>query len=273
MKTTSGILLDKYPYARQGHSTKYVIIFPPTGDLIRSVATNPDRQIRKYRKFFPNQYSILILGYPVNMDERGSASEIIAADFGKIIHQKLFDDNFMEPAIITGISYGGKIAIPFVARFPELVEKLLILMSAHELSTQGITFCNDCVDLAEAHKHLQLLLKFNQLYASKLLKHLMNFLTRAGWFFIRRHLNQGATLGNAYKYMLAHNKDTQNYLRKIEAPSLIIGAEQDLLFTQEAYEETAARIPRGKVHVVKGGGHIALIENYKECARVVRGFL
>jgi pimeloyl-ACP methyl ester carboxylesterase len=271
--TTSGTLLNKYPYVKHGSSKKYVIVFPSTGDLIRSVATNPERQIRKYRRFFPQEYSILILGYPRSLDAHNIATEIIAADFSKILDQKLFDAAFNGPAIITGISFGGKIAIPFAATYPEFVEKLIILVSAHELSPQGVAFCKDCVDLAESDKQLQLMIRFNRLYTSKFLQKLVDLLTTIGWFVSRHHLNQGSTLAHAYRYMLAHNTDTQNYLSSIKAETLVVGAERDLLFTENTYRETANRIPKGKVHIVKGHGHLSLIEKHRECVERIQEFL
>ena len=268
------LLLGKYPYARDGDSSKYVIIFPPTSDLIQSVATSRDSLIKSYRKFFPsNDYSLLILGYDRNLSSDHS-SEGIAADFAQIINEtNSFKPKIEVPAVIVGVSYGGKIAIPFAERYPEMVSKLFLIVSAHELSEKGMVFCRECIDLARAGKKLELVLKFNELFKLQVTQYIANLWVRMNWWRNKEKLNKPDTLVNAFEYILNHNQDTKKYLQKIKADTLVLGAEMDLLFSEDVYRETAALIPKGIAKIIKGTGHMAPVEKETTCRREVLDFL
>ncbi len=62
-------------------------------------------------------------------------------------------------------------------------------------------------------------------------------------------------------------------LSQITAPTLVLGAEQDILVPPKNSEILAERIPNAELVIVKGGGHQVLIEQADACNQAVLSFL
>ena len=67
--------------------------------------------------------------------------------------------------------------------------------------------------------------------------------------------------------------NTWDRLPQITAPTLILGADQDVLIPSENSKILAERIPNAELVIVKGGGHQILIEQSDACNQAVLSFL
>jgi pimeloyl-ACP methyl ester carboxylesterase len=50
--------------------------------------------------------------------------------------------------------------------------------------------------------------------------------------------------------------DVEAELPRITAPTLVIGGTKDRFYTRELFEETAAGVQRGRLHLFEGWGHV-----------------
>jgi pimeloyl-ACP methyl ester carboxylesterase len=66
---------------------------------------------------------------------------------------------------------------------------------------------------------------------------------------------------------------TWDRLPQITAPTLVLGAEQDVLIPPENSRILAERIPNAELVIVKGGGHQILIEQADACNQAILNFL
>lgn len=262
----SGLFLEKYTYIKEGIGSKNVVIFPPTGDLRVSIQNEPKQTIKQYRLFVPDIYTLFIIGYDPNSGPDFN-NEQIAHDFGKFIKEKV------GIAIIVAISYGGTVAIPFAAFYPELVEKLILLITGYKVSESGVLFCKKAIDLAKKGQMYQLDQHITTLYGkwwSLLLFHFLTWLNRKN---TEKISNPLSTLIYAYEQFLNINGQNKKYLTQIKASTLVLGGTKDKVFSGEIYTETAQLIPKGKLVLYEGESHMVPIEKIKDVKRVVQEFL
>lgn len=278
MKTAiiTGIFLNKYHYAMikgsNGDLSEYVVILPPTGDLLRSVATSKSL-VKQYRKLVPSKYTMLMISYEQKLSADHSVDTVV-----KELNQIIAECN-LQPAALIGVSYGGKVALQLAGQYPNIAKKMLLIVSAHELSNSGINFCNDCIEKANSGNRYKLLRTLNDLYNNSSIKLVLNitlfFKFRLfGWLTLNRN-NPLSTLEYAYKFMVRNNSKTRNFLSCIKAETLVIGGGCDPLFSERAFVETAHLIPdeKGKVIIFPHSGHMLPVEQFQECKDEIFQFL
>lgn len=68
-------------------------------------------------------------------------------------------------------------------------------------------------------------------------------------------------------------RSVHEQLGLIEAPTLVIAGEDDQVFSPSMHADMAARIPQGRLAVIRGAGHNSATDAPAEFAAIVRGFL
>ena len=129
----------KLEYSRDINRT--LVVFPPSQELVFPLRKNPWLQINRYHSLIPKDVvgTVYVLGYNPYLTVDTFLAEV-AEDFRTFIAENI------GPCNIAGISYGGAIAIPFAAKFPELTKKLLLVVSTYAMSEQGIGLCNKIIE-------------------------------------------------------------------------------------------------------------------------------
>ena len=269
MDYQTGYFLDgKYPYVKFGSGKKKLVIFPPSRDLMCSLALNPEAEIKTYRQMLPKDFDreVYILGYDVNISADRWCREI-AADFA------LFIEKEIGPAIIVGISYGGAVAIPFADQNPELTEKLLLLVSAYGLSDDGVILCRNLIDLAQRKGLRRVQFEIDDLILNRWIRVLIKMTHFVEWYIKKKRTNPPETFINAYTHIANYPMGLKPHLAGITAPTLIIGGEKDQFFSISQFEETAELIPNAKLIFIEGAGHPAPLEQSKLVKKEVFRFL
>ncbi len=262
----TGIFLDKIPYAKAGSGERKIVIFPPTHHLMWDVRIDTAEQLNGYKKFVPDGFTYYILGYDPNLPPNHT-SESIAADFAEIIKKEI------GPATIMAVSFGGSIAIPFAALYPELVEKLILIVTAYGTSGSGVMFAKELVQLAKEGKTFTLELKINDLYSSRILRKLFRFKMWKNWAKKESAMNPITTFINAYEHLFATSEDRKKYLPQIQAPTLIIGGTEDQFASEEYYKITAELIPNSHLELFEGETHTVIVERIFTVRKLIRQFL
>ncbi len=83
-----------------------------------------------FSRLLPGNYSFYILGYEENPPETYSLDTIVD-DLDRLVRTEI------GRSTVIGVSFGAFVAIRFAAAQPELVDKLVILVGAHQFSAQG----------------------------------------------------------------------------------------------------------------------------------------
>jgi pimeloyl-ACP methyl ester carboxylesterase len=155
----------------------------------------------------------------------------------------------IERASIVGHSMGGYVAADFAARFPERVNRLVLV---------------DAVVRPYEHplrEPVRGVLDTARTLPVRYWRILLGDALRAG----------PATLHNATRAVLA--ADLRPRLGQINAPTLVIWGERDNLVPLEYGKLLAESLPNARLEVIEGAGHNPMWDRPDELNRLVAGFL
>ena len=262
----SGFFLNKIPYVKHWteNSKKTLVILPGAINLLYWLS-DPNENATNNRLFVPEEYILYVLGYDKDLPSNHTFDKMVEE------YATILKDN-IGPATILATSYGGNLAIPLSAQYPELVEKLLLVTSAHSFSDDGVKFLNQTISVSEKGnmKHvINQLLRLNNKILYKILLRL--FLKKQKEIYTNHY--PVTTIKNAMTNLVATKDDRKKYLPQIQAPTLVIGGTKDKVISEELYRETAELIPNGKVKIFDGAGHMVTVVKAMEVKKVIFDFL
>jgi pimeloyl-ACP methyl ester carboxylesterase len=267
----SGTFGGKHAYVKlkfSSTSNKTLVIFPPTQELVFPIRINPYLQINRYKSLIPQDIvgNVYILGYDPQISVETFLADI-AEEFGEFIQERI------GPCMIAGISYGGGVAIPFAAKFPELTKKLLLVVSSYAMSEHGIGLCKEVIDLTNKNERLQAQIKLSCLVRNPLLRLYIKLSTQLNWDKKEVYLNPPATVINAYTHMVKYNYGLKKYIHDIKAPTMMIGGMEDQFFSVELYNELADAIEDCQKILFEHATHAVPVEKIFKIRKLVNRFL
>jgi pimeloyl-ACP methyl ester carboxylesterase len=191
------------------------------------------------------------------------------ADFVRQFTEALY----LERATVLGHSMGGAIAMQYALRYPERVERLVLVSSATPKEMlRARTF-------------------------GLLVRPLMPLITLA---FVRRGAVRRGLIGVVHdpalvtddmleghfrplrvqghmraqaKQLSDRRKDPPYDLREIRQPTLILWGEHDRVVPLSTGRELAEHIPNAQLAIIRSAGHLALEEQPEECNKLLQAFL
>ncbi len=177
----------------------------------------------------------------------------------------IIEDNEESRATILGESFGGTVAFSFALRYPAMVERMVVVNS-----------------FPRFRRRLQIRLGA---WLASVLPLSTTWLARSGASFLglladgvrpedrRRFFAAIRTVKResyARRLKLIAEFNVEDRLHEIQAPTLFIAGEKDLLIpsVREA-RAMARRMPRAVVRVIEGAGHACLMGNRVNLARIL----
>jgi len=262
---------NKYAYVKlkfRPDIDNTLVIFPPTQELIYPLRINPYLQINRYKALIPQNEvgNVYILGYDPQISVETFLADI-AEDFGEFIQKRI------GPCSIAGISFGGGVAIPFAAKFPELTKKLLLIVSSYAMSEQGLRLCQEVIDLTNNKDRFQAQIRLTCLVRNPLLKYLLRISTHLKWPRMQPYLNPPSAVVNAYTHLIKYNYGLKKYIHSIKAPTLMIGGTKDQFFSVELFQELANAIEDCETVLFKNATHAVPVEKIFKIKKLVKEFL
>lgn len=248
-------------YISFGSGQKYLVMIPGLGDAFKTVKNTAMVFALMYKKYAKN-YKVYVFSRKNQLVEGYSTREM-AKDQVEAMN-KLGITN----TAIMGVSQGGMIAQYIAIDYPELVEKLILVVT---LSKQNETVQNvitNWIEMAISNDYKNILIDTaEKSYSDNYIKKYRLFypiISRIGKpKDFRRFLIQA----NA---CIQHN--TYNELDKIKCPTLVLGGDCDKVVGKHSSEEMAERINECKLIIYNGLGHMAY-EEAKDFNRQVLEFL
>lgn len=248
-------------YITFGSGEKNVILIPGLGDGLRTVKGKAIPFACLYHEFAQG-YTVYCFSRKNELEE-GYTTRDMARGL-KIAMDKLG----IKKADIIGVSQGGMISQFLAIDYPEVVDRLVLAVTApcvnetiEKVVGDWIHFAEDgnyydlTVDTAEKMYQEDYLKKYRKVYP---------LLTR-----LNTPKNPARFLIMA-KACITHNAFDE--LDKIKAPTFIVGAEKDLIVTGDASRVLANRIPGSELYMFEDYGH-GVFEETKDFNQVVREFL
>jgi pimeloyl-ACP methyl ester carboxylesterase len=192
----------------------------------------------------------------------------------------LMDELSIPKAHIHGTSMGANIAQQFAAKYPGKVDRLILNCGAAKLDAAGILVRRNLIDVAETMG-----------CGSRTLAEMIAFQALSRSYLDSEH-GQGAV--DAIQDILDQSNRVEIFKRacgavidmdlrplaaKIDAPTLVIGGDQDIMTpwvpgpSGAGQEYLAQNIKGATKYVIKGSGHSTLVDATEEYCRVVIDFL
>jgi pimeloyl-ACP methyl ester carboxylesterase len=245
--TETGAFLGEFPYVRFGDGPENLMILPGL-----TLQNEPPSRLDAwtYRLGFgrfARDHTVYVVKRKRGMPP-GYTTQDMAADYGRVLEQEL------GPSHVMGFSTGGSIAQYVALDRPELVNNLILVITASRLSEEGRETCERWRALARQRRWRELRADMaSATVTSEANKRV------AGAFM---GLFGGLVLGTpsdpsdfltTLEADLGH--DTTGRLPALSAPTLVIGGSEDPFYSEPLLRETAAKIPDAELRVYEGVGH------------------
>ncbi len=249
------------PYVSFGTGPKKLIILPGLSDGLATVEGKALLLAKPYAPYFHDFTVYMFSRIDPLLD--GHSIRDMAADQGAAL-QALG----IERADLLGVSEGGMIAQYLAIDHPELVEKLVLAVTAPCVNDVILSCVSNWMDMARRGDHKALMIdtaerSYSPTYLKKYRK-MYPFLR-----FVGKPKTYDRFLANARAIL---SFDATADLPKIACPSLILGGEEDRIVGPEASRALADLIPNSTLHLYPGLGHAAY-EEAKDFNERVFGFI
>lgn len=236
-------------YVSFGYGSKTLVLLPGLSDGLVTVKGKALLLAKPYRIFFKN-YTVYMFSRKNKMPE-GYSIRDMAADQARVL-QNLG----ITKACVMGVSQGGMIAQYLAIDCPEMIEKLVIAVSAPKVNE----VIQDCVgrwiQFAEQGDHKSLMVDIAEKgYSEKYLKKYRNLYPILGKIGRPENYNRFFINANAILWFDAYEE-----LDKIACPTYIIGGNEDKTVGVKASYEMKDKIKDSELYIYKGLGHAAYDE-------------
>ena len=248
-------------YIRFGTGDKILVILPGLGDGLQTVNGTALPMAFMYR-MFAAEFTVYAFSRK-NAIAPGYTTRDMARDLAEAM-----DILDIRKADILGVSMGGMIAQHLAIDYPEKIRKLILTVTAarpNPVLTESVT---EWTALAKKGDHGALMdSNLRRIYSAA-------YYRKNGWMApLVGKLTKPASYDRFFLQADACMKhDAYENLHRIQAPTLVIGGEKDIVLGPEAAAEIAERIPGAELRLYEQWGH-GLYEEEKGFNRAVMDFL
>ena len=215
-----------------------------------------------HEQFYASQgFNVLSVDLPGHGNSEGPSLKSIEkiSDWIKSLMLKIN----IEKIIIIGHSQGGLVSIDFASRYPELIEKIVLVANSYKMPVN-----QDLIDLAEAGDEKAVLLMMKWGYeGSKAfiggnpVKKIVNSARD-----IREVLAVDLNACNNYK-------NGENAIKQIDCPTLCIFGDLDKMVPVKVGLKMSEQITNSKTKIISDCGHMIIFEKAFEMRKLVKEFI
>lgn len=218
-------------------------------------------------------YSLTLPGHFPAMFPTGVSTGLAPAELGGLLDEALEEVLGEEPAVVMGHSTGGYAALVLAATVPERVRGVVSVsgfMRGRLLGTLGLMQWlagRGPIGAALFRTLIRLSMLSPAIY-----KKALSLQAADRQAFMRSPITE-RMLQAIYPYVWRHDAesirrfflalrdvDLREVLPNIEVPVLLIAGKDDSVLPREQFEEMAALIPEGELHLIRGAGHMLFAE-------------
>lgn len=243
---------EQTDYISFGKGDKNLIIIPGVGDGLKTVKGMALPFAFLYRELAKG-FKVYVFSRPVNLETDATTSDMAESLY------KAMAALDIPKASVVGVSQGGMIAQHLALNHPEIVEKLVLVVTLSRPNPTVVSAIDTWTEMAKRGDYKGIMLSTAELSytpkkvkQSKLTYGLLGTLGKPKSF--DRFLIQA-------KSCISH--DVYERLVEIKCPTLIIGGTEDKIVTGEASKDIADRIRGSELYMYEGLGH-GLYEEAKD---------
>jgi poly(3-hydroxyalkanoate) depolymerase len=179
----------------------------------------------------------------------------------------LMDELALDEADVLGYSFGGGLAQELARRAPDRVRRLVLCATGPGLG-----------GVPPRPLAALMLATPARYYHRRLLAHIAGGMTARDRNVLAEHAAERLArppdiVGYAYQLYAAAGWTSLPWLHRITAPTLIVAGDDDPSVPVGNARMLAARLPDARVHVLKGGGHLFLLDEPENAIAPILSFL
>jgi poly(3-hydroxyoctanoate) depolymerase len=177
----------------------------------------------------------------------------------------------LERVDVLGYSFGGGLAQELAHRAPDRVRRLVLCATAPGLGGSPPRPMAALMLATPARYYHPRLLELS-------VAHIAGGRTARDPDVLARHagerlLHPPSPLGYAYQLYAVAGWTSLPWLHRVDQPTLVVAGEADPCVPLRNGRLLASRLPNARLHVVKGGGHLFLLDEPENVAGPIRAFL
>ena len=248
-------------YISFGTGKKILVMIPGVGDGLKTAKGMAIPFAILYRSF-AKDYTVYVFSRKNRLEE-GYTTRDMAKDLHRAMSQL-----GIEKADIVGVSQGGMIAQYLAIDFPDIVNKLVLVVTLAKQNEviQGVI--PNWIEMAQKKDYRNIMVDIaEKSYTEKRLKQYRPFYFMLGNVGKPKDFSRFLIMAKA---CMEH--DSYEELGKITAPTLVIGADCDHIVGGKASEEIAECINGSELKMYHGFGH-GVYEEAKDFNQVVLEYL
>lgn len=236
-------------YVEFGRGNKPLVVLPGLSNGLKSVKGQA-LNLAFYFRDFLKEFKIYVFSRKEGLHDSYTTQDM-AVDL-----KSALDQLGLKKVFLMGVSQGGMIAQWFAINYPNMVEKLVLTVSASRSNETIRPALSTWIECAKNDDYKALMIDtLEKTYSPNKLKNYRFFyplLTRIGK---PKSFERFLIQANA---VLMH--DAYHELENIICPTLIVGGDKDEVVGNTAAEELAEKIPDNRLIIYEGLGHGAYEE-------------
>jgi len=215
-----------------------------------------------HEQFYASQgFNVLSVDLPGHGNSEGPSLKSIEkiSDWIKSLMLKIN----IEKIIIVGHSQGGLVGIDFASRYPELIEKIVLVANSYKMPVN-----QDLIDLAEAGDEKAVLLMMKWGYEGS-----KAFI---GGNPVKKIINSARDIREVLAVDLNacnNYKNGENAIKKINCPTLCIFGDLDKMVPVKAGLKMSEQITNLETKIISDCGHMIIFEKAFEMRKLVKEFI
>ena len=248
-------------YIRFGTGKKNLIMLPGLGDGLRTMKGTALPMALYYGRL-AKDYTVYMFSRKTDLP-KGHTTRDMARDL-----KEAMEELGIPRASLVGVSMGGMIAQHFAADYPDLVEKLVLVVTCAQENPILLESLEEWVACARRGDHTALMdSNLRRIYSEDYYRKNKWMVPITGVLMKPKSYDRFFVMAEACR---THN--AWESLSSVKAPALVIGGEQDKSLGGEASRELAARISGAQLKMYSQWGH-GLYEEAGDFLPTVMGFI
>lgn len=261
----TGKFLERIPYAKVSTGENPILVINGgQGFMMRPDEARMSKDARRLQRLLPDDRSFILLGY--DPDAAKVTVDDLADDVSKIIGEYLGGK-----VDVMGVSYGGVVASRLAMRWPQKIDKIVLMASAPWFSVEGGERLRRQVTLIDTGDLVALIGQFTSMFRSPWLNLLSGLRVLLSGNRIVQRLGKPEVI-RLYLEAMLESERSVDCVSFQSTPMFIVGGTRDQFFAA-AIVEASVRAPNIKTFLFEGETHMVPIERAKSVKRMVSDFL